>query len=263
MPPLTYCTRVDWKKVGRVLRGEWPKPWPGFVDRPPAVWPRVSAFDTEFDPDTGVLERYSLFTGQGQPWVIEARDVRVIDIPDTVTVVMHNEDADVEHLQGFLRGGQIKTEDTMLMHAALWSDLPHTLAYLGSLYARINRWKHLFRRNPRVYSGGDALGTWDVYLALVAELKADPASARVYREELYPLNPIISEASNVGLRVHQWRVEAALTYHQRLKDELCAEVEAWAGYPLLLSSPDQVARHLYEVEKVGVKVAKRRRAHAA
>ncbi len=259
MPTLQFAMRADWRKVGRVLRGEWPQALPGFETQPPKVWPRLSAFDTEFDP-SGALERYSLFDGQTLR-VVEARSVRAIDIPEPVTVIMHNEDADIEHLRGFLRGARIKTEDSMLAHAALYSDLPHSLAYLGSLYARTNRWKHLFHRAPLPYSAGDALGTWDVWFGgLIPEFQKDPASARVYREELYPLNAIISEASAVGLKLDQDRVQVALRHHQALKDEVCLEAQAYCGYPLLLSSADQVQRHLYGLEGVGAKQKRGKRA---
>lgn len=251
MPTLQYGMRADWAKAGRILRGEWPQPWPGYEDRPPKAWPRLSAFDTEF-PD-GVFTRYSLYDGGRMPWVIEAERVQQVEIPQGVTVVMHNIEADLQYLTGILRGGSIKTEDTMLMHAALWSDLQHTLEWLGSIHARINRWKHLFHRNPKVYSGGDAIGTWDVYVALVNEFRQDPGSARVYREELFPLTPIIMEAETVGLRLNQDRVNLALETHEALRQEVCNEAMAYAGYPLLLSSADQVQRHLYELENVGVK----------
>lgn len=260
MPTLTYATRADWSKAGRILRGEWPTPFLGYSEQPPGEWPKVSAFDTEFDPQTGVLERYSLYNGQGVPHVVEAADVETMAIPETVTVVMHNVEADLQYLYRMLHGGIIKTEDTMLMHAVLWSDLPHTLEFLGSIYAPINRWKHLFYRNPKVYSAGDAIGTWAAYTGMVYEFRDDPESARVYRDEIFPLTAIIMEAETVGLRLDQERVKVALTYHQQLQAEVLTEAQAYAGYPLLLSSPEQVARHLYDVEKVGVKGAHGKRA---
>ena len=258
LPTLGYAMQSDWKKVGKVLRGEWPVKWPGFITEPPKQWPRVSAFDTEFDPRTGVLERYSLYAGQGQPWVIEASNVQRLELPGEVTVVMHNVEADIAHLQGFLQGGSIKTEDTMLMHSVLWSDLPHSLEYLGSVFARINRWKHLFHRNSKVYSGGDALGTWDVYVGLVREMQADPQSAWVYRNAVFPLTSTIMEAEIAGLRVDQDRVQTALAYHTALQDEAEQEAQAYSGYPMNLGSPDQIGRWLYEVERVGAKKRSRR-----
>ncbi len=254
MPILQYVARQDWKKAGRALRREWPKEWPGYSDKPPKAWPRLSAFDTEFDPATGILERYSLYTGKGQPWVVEAHNVQELGLIDAVTVVMHNIEADIVHLQRFLRGGAIKTEDTMLMHAVLWSDLSHSLEFLGSVFATINRWKHLFHRNPKVYSGGDAVGTWDVYLALVREMQADLQSAWIYRNSVFPLTPVIMEAESVGLRLDQGHVQSALVHHKALQREVELEAQAYCGFPINLGSSEQVARWLYQVEKVGRKI---------
>ena len=256
LPTLGYAMQSDWKKVGKVLRGEWPQPFPGYETRPPAQWPRLSAFDTEFDPQ-GRLERYSLYDGRTL-YVVEASSVRTLELPGEVTVVMHNVEADIAHLQSFLHGGSVKTEDTMLMHSVLWSDLPHSLEYLGSLYARTNRWKHLFRRSPRNYAGGDALGTWDVYLSLVHDMQADSQSAWVYRHAVFPLTSTIMEAEIAGLRVDQDRVQTALAYHTALQDEAEQEAQAYSGYPMNLGSPDQIGRWLYEVERVGAKKRSRR-----
>ncbi len=258
-PQLGLPMMYDWKKAGRVLRGEWPTQWPGFDPTPPRAWPRVSAFDTEFTYPGGILERYSLYDGGAMPWVIEAHSIKELALPNEVTVVMHNVEADLAYLHGFLKGGLIKTEDTMLMHSVLWSDLPHSLEFLGSLYARTNRWKHLFHRNPKVYSGGDALGTWDSYLALVREFQADSQSAWVYRNAVFPLTPIIMEAELRGLALDQGRVQEALAYHEARQQEVAVEAQAYCGYSINLGSSDQVGRWLYEVEKVGVKRGVNRR----
>ena len=255
-PNLTYGMRADWRKVGRILRQEWPQRPPELTTVPPKVWPRVSAFDTEFDPQ-GRLERYSLYDGETL-WVVEAGSVRSLELPGEVTVVMHNVEADIAHLQEFLRGGTIKTEDTMLMHAVLWSDLPHSLEFLGSLYARTNRWKHLFYRAPLAYSGADALGTWDVYIALVGEMQSDPQSTWVYRNAVFPLTPIIMEAETVGLRVSEERVQQALAYHTALQTEVTEETMAYVGWPMNVGSPLQVADWLYNIEQVGVKKGRKR-----
>lgn len=259
MPTLTFGMRADWVKVGRILRGEWPQPLPEFLDYAPVNWPRVSSFDTEFQPD-GTLDRYSLYDGTTLR-VVEARNVRAHELPETATVVMHNEDADVAYLRGFLRGGRVKTEDTMLMSAALYSDLPHSLAYWGSVVARTNRWKHLFHRNPRPYSAGDALGTWDMYLYFIGEFKADPLSYQVYREELYPLLPIIMEARTVGLELDQGRVQAAMGHYSRLKAEVVNQAQSYVGWPINLGSSEQVGTWLYSVEQIGAKKRGKRAVH--
>ena len=141
------------------------------------------------------------------------------------------------------------------MHAVLWSDLPHDLAYLGSLFARTNSWKHLGYESL-AYSAGDALGTWDVAMALSREMQEDPQSYWIYRNSVFPLAASIMEAERVGLALDEERVQQAIGHFESEAQAVTHEAQAYAGYPLLLSSPDQVGRWLYEVEKVGQKPTK-------
>lgn len=248
--------RLDWKKVKRVLERSWPVPFPGYVTESPKVWPSVSAFDTEFVPETGQLTRYSLFTGQGMPYVIEAADVTSVSLPDgqTPTIFMHNVEADILHLERMLgpRVHQFKIEDTMLMDAELWCDRPHDLEYLASLYGRLNRSKHLGYESVD-YSAADAIITWDVAVALMKEMKADPISYKDYRESLFPLTPIIMEAEREGLRLRQDRVQEALAFHGERQKQAQLEAEALTGFPLNLGSAEQVGNWIYQVEGVGIK----------
>ena len=255
-PSLGLPTRMDWAKVPRILRGAWPLPFPGYHPEPPKVWPRVSAFDTEFDPETKMLTRYSLYDGGEKPWVVEAGDVGGVAIPEgpPPTVYMHNVEADILHLERMMgsRVHDFQIEDTMLMHSVLWSDLPHDLEYLGSLFARTNRWKHLGFSDP-TYSGGDAVGTYDVALALIREMREDPQSYWVYRNSVFPLIPTIMEAEKVGLALDQARVQEAIEHFERKQQRTAAQAQMYSGFPINLGSPDQVARWLYQVEGLGVK----------
>ena len=261
-PSLTLPTRMDWAKVPRILSGKWPQRFPGFQTAPPKVWPLVSAFDTEFNPDTRVLTRYSLYDGGDRPWVVEAKDVSSVDLgvhPAPPKVFMHNMEADILDLERILgpRIHQFRIEDTMLMHGVLWGDLQHDLEYLGSLFARINRWKHLGWESLD-YSAGDALGTWDVGMALAREMQEDPQSYWIYRNSVFPLTPTIMEAERVGLALDQGRVGEAIQHFEVLQKDVSLEAQAYAGYPLNLGSSEQVSRWLYEVEKVGVTPKKRK-----
>jgi len=269
-PSLALPTRMDWQKVPRILQGKWPVRFPGFQTAPPKVWPLNSAFDTEFNPDTRELTRYSLYDGGDRPWVVEAKDVSNVPVGLTgkeilqapPTVYMHNMEADILDLERMLgpRIQEFRFEDTMLMHAVLWSDLPHDLHYLGSLFARTNSWKHLGYESLD-YSAGDAMGTWDVALAQLREMKEDPQSYWVYRNSVFPLAPTIMEAERVGLALDQGRVGEAIQHFEVLQEDVSREAQAYAGYPLNLGSSEQVSRWLYEVEKIGGK-PKRGKMHA-
>lgn len=247
---LVLPTKMDWMKVRRILANQWPQPLPEITTRPPDIWPKVSAFDTEFDRYTRELERYSLATPERQLYVVEATDAGLVRVPGEVTVVMHNEDADIEHLSDILGGGRARTEDTMLMHSVLWSDLPHTLLFLGSIYAQTNAWKHLCLTNPLEYSAGDALGTWDAWLGMRAEFQQDLASWQVYREEVQPLTPIILRATAAGLRLDQSRLRMATEALEKKLVGIEARAQAAVGWPINLGSPQQVEHWLYQVEKI-------------
>ena len=258
-PWYTPVSQRDWSKVQAILQGKWPEPFPEIHPLPPETWPRRSAFDTEFYPGadgTDQLVRYSLaWRGrQGEPYlhVVEADNlVQPVTIPPEIVTVFHQVESDVGHLRGLLNPGtKVSIEDTMYLHAVLWPDLDHTLDFLGSLYARTNRWKHLLRTNPRVYSGGDALGTWDTYVPLAAELERDPSVRKVYYEYQLPLARIIHRARSFGLRVVPSRVEQALESMGGSQDDATQLAQAHCGWPINLGSSQQVARELYEVEGV-------------
>src|SRR5690349_18115179 len=150
-PWYTLPTRLDWAKIPRILAGKWPRKPPRFNLEAPQEWPQAFAFDTEFwhedghAPTTARLIRWSASWGteDGETCVVEAGGANPA-LPDSVRprVVTQYAPADVHHLAA-LSGmnwrdsvwGQFLIEDTVWKHAVLWSDHPHDLNYLGSLYS--------------------------------------------------------------------------------------------------------------------------------
>jgi len=239
--------KMDWHRVGRWVRGQWPEARPR-IDQGPAVWPRSLAYDTEYWPTTGQLIRAS--TAWREPddmprvRVVEAQDLRHLG-PAPRHVIQHNAEADWGYLESVFGGTwdaqDLATwDDTMYAHAVLYGTWRHTLDFLGSLYARTNRWKHLEQTEPIVYSGLDALGTWDVWGALARELASDSQSAEVYHGELKPL--LYHLLRRASVRVHTDRVARAVGEYQVRQAEAVVKGEAAAGWPLKVSSADQVAR---------------------
>ncbi len=272
-----HPTKRDWQKVGWILRGKWPEGMPPIRTDPPEVWPAVAAFDTEFHVDTGALLRYSLAyrTPEGEPvvYVVEAADAKRVPTPPRVTLILQNALADLPYLPSIVGDVPLAVEDTMLKHAVLWPGrgggdddeggskpgLSHGLDFLGSIYAATNRWKHLVHTNPTVYSGGDALGTWDVNVQLDKELARDPQSAWVYRHRKLPLLPILAAAHREGLRIDTQRAAAALAELDARMDDAEVRAQAEVGWPINLGSPSQVAHHLYVVERIHERAPQRRR----
>lgn len=257
-PWYTPVSQRDWSKVQAILKGTWPEPFPEIRPTPPTSWPRKFAFDTEYTPDD-YLVRYSMaFRGmRDEPflYVVERADhVVPVSIPPAITVAFHNVEADVDHLNWLLSHHmvQLNMEDTMYLHACLWADLDHTLDFVGSLYARTNRWKHLLRTNPRAYAGGDALGTLDSFVPLFHELERDVQVRKVYYEYQLPLASVIHRARGFGLRIVPERVEQALGSMSRTQDDASLAAQAHCGWPINVGSAAQVSHELFNVEQVHV-----------
>jgi uracil-DNA glycosylase family 4 len=243
-PTAILVSKLDWSKIPKLLKGTWPRKLPEIVMAPPEVWPVESAFDTEYNPENRHFLCYSLYDGKRLHVSEKLEPGVLLDRP--TNVIMHNAPADIEFLERM--GIKYQYEDTMHAHAVLWSDLPHDLGFLGSLYAPINRWKHLMRINPVTYSAADAYGTWHVWKALEAELERDVFSKQLYHNIQKRLIPIIMRAESRGVRVNPDKARAAFEKRQVIIDALDLEAQAMVGWPINLRSNDQVKQQLFEIE---------------
>lgn len=269
VPEAELPAKRDWNKVAQILAGQWPVSMSPITRQAPDLWPSYAAFDTEFAEDHhDRLTRYSLATRDRRVWVVEASQARPMPVVPPTTVVMHNAPADLPHLHGLIDMGGVEIEDTMYAHAVLWTGkvetdeqrgktggaMSHTLNFLGSLYARINRWKHLAKVAPVTYSGGDALGTMDVWDTglhggLKGELARDPQSQWVYQNLQKPLVPLVFRAMQRGIATDQAAVAVALRDIKRDQARLVMQAHAYCGWPINLRSPKQLAFWLYIIER--------------
>ena len=184
---------------------------------------------------------------------------------------MHNAPADLPHLRGF-DPQTVNIEETMYSHAVLWTGRvetddqkgkqggasSHTLNFLGSIYGRTNRWKHLSRIAPRVYAGGDALGTMDAWATglhggLSGELDRDPQTKWVYENLQKPLIPIIMKAHQRGIATDREATKIALRAISEEQRTFEMRAQAYAGFPINLRSPAHVAFWLFTVEQVNAR----------
>ena len=147
-------------------------------------------------------------------------------------------------------------EDTVWKHAVLWSDHPHDLNYLGSLYSSFNRWKHLGESDPILYSGLDAVGLLEVDGALERELDADPRSRHVWTSIDRPVLREFVTAQYLGLRVNGVRVKEVVDLLQTQASDAELRAQAICGWPLNVGSNLQVSHRLFEVE--GIKPPRKR-----
>ncbi len=259
-PTAAMYAKSDWAKIPRILAGTWPRKPTPILDVPPVVLPRRFAFDTEFIPEKGRLLRYSMAypilpTNELCVRVVEREMAESHIFPAVLfppLVIAHHIMADIGYLEDLfnLKPGDYRYDDTMHMHAVLWAGLDHDLDTLGSLYSPINRWKHLEQINPRVYSGGDAEGTYYSWSSLKREFNADTDSQRVYDDIQIKLIKHIRKSKRIGIRVLQEpSIEIAWDLQGKV-DELQVEAEALTGWPINLKSDLMTAQQLFDSERL-------------
>jgi DNA polymerase I-like protein with 3'-5' exonuclease and polymerase domains/uracil-DNA glycosylase len=279
--------RLDWKRIGRVLRGEWPKPIPSRLTVSSNVEALNAAFDdaekaeyvaidTEFNPETKFLSLIGLgwpvhgertevrtVTGLQLRWVgddsigSEVRACfirRLARLVRQVPIVLQNAKADLSVISKNLHiapKSYRQIEDTMHMHSVLWSEMPHSLDFLASIYGGYTKLKHLQYVDELLYNWGDVIETIEVYEALRREFKADPLTEKVYREQSLPLIPITLERETLGIRINQTRRDELVNAYTERVTRFAAMAECYAGYPLNLVSSGcngQLASHLRTYE---------------
>ena len=274
-PKMGLAVKQDWAKVDLYKRGVWPEQVLPFdaVQNSQGVAQHVKAWcdkaakaasfvviDTEFTRDT----RYLYCIGLGYPemdrglqlWLRNLDSVSrsvvrnsLLALIGRVPVVFQNAMADVPVLEanlGLRYTDYTRIEDTMLAHAVLWSEWPHDLGYLASIYGRYPKMKHLSQTDPQLYNWGDVLDTISVQLGVAGELSRDPQSKAVYTTQSLPLVPILLKRAKRGLRVHRDLVADAYKGLESRTRWATEFAKASVGYPINVGSEKQLKHYLYE-----------------
>jgi hypothetical protein len=153
-------------------------------------------------------------------------------------------------------------EDSMLAHAVLWSELPHTLEFLESVCSPHPKMKHLPTTDPD-RNWGDTVVTGYVWEMLRKELERDPDSMRMYREQSLALTPHIYKRESKGLRVNAARMAPAIEMYQTKIDEAERLAQAYCGFDVNLGSSAQLGYWLYDVEQLQTQRSKNKKTKAA
>jgi len=269
-------TRKDWSRVQDILGGTYPKPLPPLEDggsKGMNEWfdqaekmPFV-VIDTEFYPNNlisiiglaywacGKPQGLQLdFRGGNAPYVGEFSR-RLRELCGNVPIVFQNAPADVRAMRytwdidwhHFHR-----IEDTMQAHAVLYTELPHGLDWLLSMYSDYEHTKHLQHEDELKYNWGDVVHTGEVWRGVSAEHESDSQVAEVYRSQNLPLLPIIETATASGLRVNQDKVRHAIPAFESQMHEAELISQAYCGWPINPGSPDQLKKQLYDIEGLPV-----------
>ena len=284
-------TRSDFIRFGMLIKGQWPQPvpprinircdsdtfefeeWAQHICDSPVSW---IAIDTEYDIKSRTLD----LLGIGAPgatvvqiaWRSLGMQGRskvvywVTRLINSKRVVVQNFLADLPVLEqnlGVLWEDYRKgIDDTMLAHAVLFSDWPHDLEFLASLYSVHDKMKHLSKDDPELYNQGDVLDTIEAWRGLRATLAEDDQSYEVYIRQSLKLVPILLDITPIGIRVNKSRIGPAIeAYEARLA--WARQVAAvYTGIPAFnVGSGDQMKWWLYDVE--GMPVQKNRMSGAS
>lgn len=241
----------DFYKLGQLIKGQWPFGLPTWSDIPPVRWPLYSSFDTEYNPDTNELIRWSLCSAGNKLYCVEAQDTPdAINIMPNSTVLTQNAIADINHLATIVDFSKVKIEDLMLAHATLHTGEPHSLNYINSVYGAFNRYKHLIHEDDQaqLYSALDAyepLHIWRTYI--LPAFRKDRESYAVYKRFMLPLIPIINEAQQQGVRLNGQRLEEIQQLYEARLSEIRVESREVVGDPTFnIGGSKQMKEVLYE-----------------
>lgn len=273
-PKMRLVVMNDWTKVRAYLNGTWPEPIPPYVKIPQDVRagdfnvfvdaalqgaPFV-AMDTEYGRDSRILTCIGIgYPGAKagiQIWMhalnpVDRAEIResILRLIGGVPTVFQNAFADIPILErnlGIPYAAYKHVEDTMLEHAVLWSDWPHTLEFLASMYGKYAKMKHLSQSDPSLYNWGDVIDTISAHQALRSEFARDEQARSIYETQSLPLIPIILKRQKLGIRVNKARVAPAIEqYNARLK-EASLLARAYAGWPINVGSDHQLKVYLYD-----------------
>lgn len=277
-PHLRFVTRLDWKKIPKIYRGEYPLPIPTqCIASPSNRGEFIRKLDecleqTEITCDTEYLPKNNLLTHIGAAWKTPSGDVtgfqlewlhgaattveRAIfirywkKICEKVRVAFWNSKADIPVIEQNLHIIPEMIEDPMQAHACLWSDMPHDYEFVCSLYGKYPKLKHLSKENILLYHWGDLIDLVWLWEQLKDELKKDPGCEKKYRQQNLKVLPIVMEREREGIKVNQSRIEAAIPEYQALTHSASALATAYCGFPINLGSPSQLLHYLASGEGI-------------
>ncbi len=274
-PEFSLAVKLDWRKVPAILAGTYPLPTPkpvmlGESVKADSWWLRHTLKDRycTFDVETvrldsgeysGEIFQVGLFAPNGTPAIWDRRDYPGFDFPTffrtiitSIPVIAHNTSFDVARIRdnfGISVWEYKELHDTILMHALLYSEFPHRLEFLASIYSELEKLKQLGVGNID-YLVGDIVSTSESYEGMQVEFASDPASAKLYYEEMMPLLRIVIHFMGKGVPVNSDFVAECLEWIPAQLEAAQRIADAYAGYPVSIESGPQMRVLLDTVEDV-------------
>jgi uracil-DNA glycosylase family 4 len=270
-PELTIPSMHDWVRLGRFIRGDWPKPMPRYISLDKLHYKDIEnwfnnakdfiGIDTEFFPDSNKLWLTGLYY-PGAEFVLQVHHLLITyaqemafrslftDLIKRIPSVFHNALADIPVLRqsmGISWEDFFMVEDTMQGHAVLWPEYPHTLEFVDSMHGEHEKLKQLQEIDPDKYNAGDVLSTVYAWITIKKELEKDGPSWGIYREQM-EICPYIDESMSRGIRVSRKGVERAVDIYTGKVEEAIRIAQGYCGYPINLGSDPQVSHWIYTIE---------------
>ena len=279
------AVKTDWWKVGAYVRGEWPAPWPkphllgrdAVADRKwflSAEADQYAVFDVEnhyndkdpYDPKAGWIYQVGLYAPSVGPAIWDRDEFPDYPFADhfrkligSTAMVAHNAPHDVAHI-GLNFGVQLEEyaelHDTIIMHGLLWSEYPHSMAFIASVLSPHSKVKHL---GPGSYDYlvGDVVDTAIAFESLWAEMESEPGILNFYQNTMTKLLCNMIRYMRRGVAVDADFVEACLEWIPQEVEFASKLAEAYCGFPILLTSAPQLRAYLDGAEDIFKEVKKR------
>lgn len=267
---------VDWPKIKRILNGEIPQALPERIiatednTKDWMAWFTTAwqadyvVCDTEYVKDSGYLTVLGLLWKRGgkcqglqvdwklaPSWIKTAISKRLKDLVAQVPLVVHNFQADLPRLRDYCGvewEDYKQVIDTLQMHGVMWSEMPHSLEFLASIYGKHQKMKHLSSVDLLLYNFGDLVDTASVYEGIKAEFKHFPPAQRVYEEQQEKLIPIWWKGPLThGIKINQEEVRRLIPSRVNTVTSANQLAKCMVGRPINLGSDDQVRDYLYGI----------------
>lgn len=266
--------RIDWPKIKKVLDGTIPQELPPRIivqadnSQEWQAWfhdaesSEYVVCDTEYTVDSRYLTVLGLLWKRGnqqcglqvdwrntEGWVKAGISRHLQRLVQQVPLVVHNFQADIPILEKW--GGVPRTSykqiiDTLQMHGVMWSEMPHTLEFLASVYGVHPKMKHLSTVDLLLYNFGDLVDTASVYEGIRQEFKCFPAAERIYQSQQEKLIPIWLQGTlEHGIKINQAEVQRLVPTRQTTVAAATRLATSMVGRPLNLGSDEQVGHYLY------------------
>ena len=278
-PHTRFITRLDWKKIPKILSGEWPLPIPDQCIASPstrgqfirlleeATCQTELMVDTEFIVSNGLLTHVGATWSSAQTGKPTVKGFQMEWVRGSATSVERsifmrywnilcqkvpmgfwNAKADLPIIQRNLHRVPDRIEDPMQAHSCLWPDMPHDYEFVASIYGKYPKLKHLSKENILLYHWGDMIDLVWIWDELKKEFVHEQSCETKYRAQRLPLIPILLEREEAGILVSQEKIEEKIPQYHDLAYAATILAQAYCGFPLNLGSPNQMVSYLSSSE---------------